>query len=227
MSYWAATVLTSILEVVPFFGPYLFKYVVGGFSVRGVTLVRVFSLHVWLPFVIIGFSVFHLWYLHGRGSNSPLLTGGGYRDVVFFHGFYSLKDGFVFFSLLSFLFFFMWLFPGCVLDVESYIEANPMVTPVSIKPEWYFLFFYAMLRSVSSKLGGLVLVLLFLFVFWVPCVKFSCVYFLSRQVLFWLLVWFLFALCYLGACHPEYPFVFLSFVFRVGVVLLFCLFKFG
>lgn len=157
--------MTSIIEVVPFLGSYVFKYVVGGFSVRGVTLTRVFGLHVCLSFVILGVRVFHLWYLHERGSNNPLLTGGGYRDVVFFHSFYTLKDGFVLCFLLSVLFFFMWLFPKCVLDVESFVEANPLVTPVSIKPEWYFLFFYAMLRSVSSKLGGLVLVLVFLFVF--------------------------------------------------------------
>lgn len=123
------------MEVVPVFGPYLFKYVVGGFSVSGVTLTRVFGLHVCLSFVILGVSVFHLWYLHGRGSNNPLLTGGGYRDVVFFHSFYTLKDGFVLCFLLTFLFLFLLLFPNCVLDVERFIEANPLVTPVSIKPE--------------------------------------------------------------------------------------------
>lgn len=84
-----------------------------------------------------------------------------------------------------------------------------------------------MLRSVSSKLGGLVLVLVFLFVFWLPCLKFSCVYFLDRQVLFWFMCWFLVALCFLGGCHPEYPFVSFSFFFSVMVVFFFCLFKCG
>lgn len=164
MSYWAATVLTSILEVVPFLGRYFFTYVVGGFSVTGVTLARVFRLHVWLAFVVLGFSLLHMLYLHGIGSSSPLLTGGGYRDAVFFHGLYTVKDSVILWLLVACVVLFMWMFPMCVLDVEGYIEADPLVTPVSIKPEWYFLFYYAMLRSVGSKLGGLVLVLVFLFI---------------------------------------------------------------
>lgn len=162
MSYWAATVLTSILNVIPFVGSCLFKYVVGGFGVTGATLLRVFSLHVCLGFIILGVRVLHLLYLHEKGSNNPLLVCGGYRDFVSFHSFYVVKDGFVLGVLGMFLVGFVWLFPDCVLDVEGFIEADSLVTPVSIKPEWYFLVFYAMLRSVSSKLGGLVLVLVFL-----------------------------------------------------------------
>lgn len=155
--------LTSILKVVPLIGPYLFKFVVGGFSVTKTTLVRVFSAHVCLAFLILGLSVLHLFYLHERGSNNPLFSGRGYGDFVFFHGYYVRKDGLVLLGLLFIFFLSIWLVPDYVLDVERYIEADPLVTPVSIKPEWYFLAFYAMLRSVSSKLGGLVLVLVFLF----------------------------------------------------------------
>lgn len=104
MSYWAATVLTSIIKVVPFVGVPMFKYVVGGFSVTNVTLVRVFSAHVCLAFLVIGGSVTHLYYLHGKGSKNPLFSGQGYRDFVFFHSFYVVKDGFVLFGLL-FLYF--------------------------------------------------------------------------------------------------------------------------
>ena len=164
MSYWAATVLTSILNRIPYFGPRLYKFVVGGFSVTNVTLVRVFSAHVCLAFLILGFSVIHLFYLHLGGSNNPLFVSGGYRDVVLFHSYYTSKDGYVLVALLFLCCSFLMYFPDFVLDVESYIEADPLVTPVSIKPEWYFLAFYAMLRSVESKVGGLVLVLIFLFV---------------------------------------------------------------
>lgn len=164
MSYWAATVLTSILNVIPLIGPFLYKFVVGGFSVTNVTLVRVFSAHVCLAFVILGARVLHIFYLHKRGSNNPLFLGRGYRDVVLFNRFYVKKDGLVLRFLLGVFFFCMWCFPDYVLDVESYIEADPLVTPVSIKPEWYFLAFYAILRSVSSKLGGLVLVIVYLFI---------------------------------------------------------------
>lgn len=164
MSYWAATVLTSVLGSVPFVGSVLYKFVVGGFSVTNVTLVRVFSAHVCLAFVIVGLSVIHLFYLHKRGSKNPLFVSGGYGDIVLFHSYFTNKDGFVLMFLLMLCCFFLLVCPDLVLDVESYIQADPMVTPVSIKPEWYFLAFYAMLRSIESKVGGLILVLVFLFV---------------------------------------------------------------
>ncbi|MBM6549330.1 cytochrome b N-terminal domain-containing protein [Streptococcus dysgalactiae subsp. equisimilis] len=135
MSYWAATVLTSILQRVPLVGGTLYKFVVGGFSVTKVTLVRVFSAHVCLAFVILGLSVIHLFYLHKNGSNNPLFVPGGYSDVVMFHSYFTSKDGFVLIVLL-FIFGLFFLFsPDYVLDVESYVQADPMVTPVSIKPE--------------------------------------------------------------------------------------------
>lgn len=149
-----------------------------------VTLVRVFSLHVCLAFVILGLSVLHLFYLHYGGSKNPLFASEGYGDTVRFHRFFTLKDGFVLMFVLSVSVFFLLVFPDAVLDVESYVEADPLVTPVSIKPEWYFLSFYAMLRSIESKLGGLVLVLVFLFLLWVPSFTDSCVYNFLRQVLF-------------------------------------------
>lgn len=145
-------------------GGRLFEFIVGGFGVTNVTLVRVFSAHVCLAFVIIGLRVVHLFYLHKGGSKNPLAVAGGYRDVVLFHSYFTLKDGAVLVFLLSVLGCCLLLFPDGVLDVERYIEADPMVTPVSIKPEWYFLAFYAMLRSIESKVGGLVLVLVFLLV---------------------------------------------------------------
>lgn len=184
MSYWAATVLTSVLKVIPFLGPLLYKFVVGGFSVTNITLVRVFSAHVCLAFVILGVRVLHLYYLHDRGSNNPLFRGSGYGDFVSFHGFYSLKDGLVFFFLLFLFFVCVAVFPNGVLDVESFIEADPLVTPISIKPEWYFLAFYAMLRSVRSKLGGLIMVMVFLFLLWFPSFNYSCGYFVDRQFVF-------------------------------------------
>ena len=135
MSYWAATVLTSILQRVPYIGMGLYKFVVGGFSVTNVTLVRVFSAHVCLAFVIVGLSVIHLFYLHKNGSNNPLFIPGGYSDVVLFHRYFTAKDGFVLMVLLLVSRFFLLWFPDFVLDVERYIEADPLVTPVSIKPE--------------------------------------------------------------------------------------------
>lgn len=116
-------------------GSGLYKFIVGGFSVTNVTLVRVFSAHVCLAFIILGLSVIHLFYLHKSGSNNPLFIRGGYRDVVLFHRFFTNKDGFVLMVLLFLCANFIMFFPDLVLDVERYIQADPLVTPVSIKPE--------------------------------------------------------------------------------------------
>nr|YP_009650986.1 cytochrome b [Uvitellina sp. SSS-2019]QCY72812.1 cytochrome b [Uvitellina sp. SSS-2019] len=225
MSYWAATVLTSVLNSIPFFGGILYKFVVGGFSVTNVTLVRVFSVHVCLAFVILGFSVIHLFYLHKSGSNNPLFVPGGYSDVVLFHSFFTFKDGFLFLSLLFFGGVFLLVFPDFVLDVESFSEADPLVTPVSIKPEWYFLAFYAMLRSVESNVGGLVLVLAFLFVLWLPTLNSSCSYSVGRQYVFWISFSLFFLLSYLGSCHPEVPYVLISKLCSGLIVFMLLLFK--
>lgn len=207
MSYWAATVITSILQRVPVVGDTLFRYVVGGFSVTKDTLVRVFSAHVCLAFFILGLVLMHLFYLHKGGSNNPLFAASGYGDVVLFHSYFTVKDSFSFFLLLFVFVSVMLCVPDFVLDVEGFIEADPLRTPVTIKPEWYFLAFYAMLRSVESKVGGLVLVLGFLFVLWLPTLKVSCAFSMCRQWLFWVLVSQFVLLTYLGACHPEIPFV--------------------
>lgn len=225
MSYWAATVLTSILKSIPVFGSGLYQFIVGGFGVTKVTLVRIFSAHVCLAFVIIGLRVIHLFYLHKTGSKKPLFVSGGYRDIVLFHSYFTKKDGFVLVVLLLVFCGFVWVCPDYVLDVESYIQADPMVTPVSIKPEWYFLAFYAMLRSIESKLGGLIFVIIFLFVLWLPTVKNSCCYFVARQVIFWLGVSLFILLSYLGACHPEFPFITVSKVSSMLLVLILFLFK--
>lgn len=196
----------------------LYKFIVGGFSVTNVTLVRVFAAHVCLAFIIVGLSVLHLFYLHKRGSNNPLFVSGGYRDIVLFHRYFTTKDGLVLRVLFVFLGVALLLCPDYVLDVESYVEADPLITPVSIKPEWYFLAFYAMLRSIESKTGGLVLVLVFLFVLWVPTHKNSCGYRIIRQIGFWGVSALFVLLTYLGACHPEDPYILIRKVARLGIV---------
>nr|YP_010693881.1 cytochrome b [Morishitium polonicum]WCD42518.1 cytochrome b [Morishitium polonicum] len=225
MSYWAATVLTSVLGSVPLLGDSLYKFVVGGFSVSSVTLVRVFSVHVCLAFIILGLILVHLFYLHKSGSNNPLFVSGGYGDVVFFHSFYTFKDGFLLFCLFYVCLWFFLISPDFVLDVESYVEADPLMTPESIKPEWYFLAFYAMLRSVESKVGGLILVLVFLFVLWLPTMNSSCCYSVLRQYIFWSVSSLFLLLSYLGACHPESPYVFISSLSSYLIIILLILFK--
>lgn len=162
----------------------IYRFIVGGFSVTNITLLRVFAAHISVAFLILGFSVVHLFYLHLKGSKDPLFRGGGYCDAVLFHGFYTRKDGLCLVFLVFSCVLFLLVSPDLVLDVERYVEANPMVTPVAIKPEWYFLAYYAMLRSIESKVGGLVLVLVFLVLLWLPSVKVSCAYRGFRQLVF-------------------------------------------
>lgn len=225
MSYWAATVITSIFESVPVIGRSLFKFVVGGFGVDKVTLIRVFSAHVCLAFIILGLAIVHLFYLHNRGSNNPLFVSKGYSDVVLFHSYFSFKDSFVLFLLSSLFWGFMLYSPDFFLDVERYIEADYMVTPVSIKPEWYFLAFYAMLRSVESKLGGMILALVFLILLWLPSFNISSGYRIPRQLFFWWGVSLFIMLTYLGACHPEYPYIVISKLCGFLLIFVLVLFK--
>nr|UFQ88466.1 cytochrome b [Rhinebothriidae sp. DJM-2021] len=225
MSYWAATVLTSIVQSVPLFGPTLYKYVVGGFSVTNSTLIRVFSAHVCLGFVILGLMVLHLFYLHKSGSNNPLFSMGGYGDVVYFHSYFSVKDFFCLVSIVWLMLWFMFYSPDLVVDTEGYLEADPLTTPVSIKPEWYFLIYYAMLRSIDSKLGGLALVLALLFFLWVPSNNNSSSYIVWRQVIFWCICSLFLSLTYLGACHPEYPYLIVCKIFSLLIVALMFIFK--
>nr|AYH51404.1 cytochrome b [Posthodiplostomum centrarchi] len=225
MSYWAATVLTSIIKSIPFVGDTVFRYVVGHYCICGATLSRVYSAHVCLAFIILGVAVVHLFYLHLGGSNNPLYISNGYSDVVYFHSYYTIKDLYLFVVLFLFCISLMLIVPDFVLDLESFIEANPMVTPVSIKPEWYFLAFYAMLRSIESKIGGLVLVIIFLLVLWLPTTNVACQYCMGRQFLFWSIVSSFVGLSYLGACHPEFPFTLVSKLLSFLIIVFFCMFK--
>nr|QIX04638.1 cytochrome b [Brachydistomum sp. PakPr2] len=225
MSYWAATVLTSVVDSLPFVGGRIYSFIVGGFSVSESTLVRVFSAHVCLAFVIVGLSMVHLFYLHKGGSNNPLFVSSGYSDVVLFHSFFTLKDGLMLLFSLDLCVCLMWLCPDLVVDAEAYVEADPLVTPVTIKPEWYFLPFYAMLRSVESKIGGLFVVILFLFLLWVPTFNEACCYYWVRQLMFWFLVSLFLLLGYLGSCHPEYPYIWVGKISSVLLLIVLLVFK--
>ena len=225
MSYWAATVLTSIAERLPIIGPTLYKYIVGGFSVTGATLIRVFSVHVCLGFIILGLIFLHLFYLHKRGRNNPLFSSSSFTDLVYFHSYFTIKDFMCFIMFTFFMVLLLFYSPDALVDIEAYLEADPMKTPLSIKPEWYFLMFYAILRCINSKLGGLALIVSFLFFLWVPTFNNSRSYFVFRQLLFWSIVSLFGSLIYLGGCHPEYPYLFICQIFSLFIVIFMFLFK--
>ncbi|MDR3526824.1 MAG: cytochrome b N-terminal domain-containing protein [Rhizomicrobium sp.] len=173
MSFWGATVITSLFsaldQLVPHLGTSITTWLWGGFAVDDATLNRFFSLHYLMPFVIAGVVGLHIWALHVPGNNNPLgIDVKGPQDMVPFHPYYTVKDGFFLVLFIIVFLSFVFYAPNFFGNPDNYIQANPMVTPTDIVPEWYLLPFYAMLRSVPQKLlgvlvmGGALVSLLFL-----------------------------------------------------------------
>nr|ADI24112.1 cytochrome b [Lepidophyma sylvaticum] len=159
MSFWGATVITNLLSAIPYIGTTMVQWIWGGFSVDNATLTRFFTFHFILPFIIIAAAALHLLFLHETGSNNP--TGlNSNTDKIPFHPFFSYKDLLGAIMVLTLLTLLALFIPNLLGDPENFTPANPLVTPPHIKPEWYFLFAYAILRSIPNKLGG-VLALLF------------------------------------------------------------------
>ena len=209
MSFWAATVITSIFSAIPLVGDSIVTWVWGGFSVDNPTLNRFFSLHYLLPFMIFGVVVLHVWALHVTGQTNP--TGVEVKsgqDTLPFTPYATIKDTFamvVFFVVFAYFIFYQ---PNYLGHPDNYIEANPLVTPAHIVPEWYFLPYYAILRAVPSKLGGVVLMfgsILVLFVLpWLDTSKVkSAVYRPLYKQFFWILVAVCILLGWLGTKPPE------------------------
>jgi quinol-cytochrome oxidoreductase complex cytochrome b subunit len=209
MSFWAATVITNLFTVIPLVGDEVTIWLWGGFSVGSPTLQRFFSLHYLLPFVIAAIVILHIWALHVHGSSNPLgIDVKGPQDTIPFHPYYTAKDavGFgVFFLLLAFLVFYE---PNYLNHPDNFNPANPLLTPPNIVPEWYFLPFYAILRSMPDKtLGVILFVASILVLFLLPYLdtsrvrsaKFRPVY---RQF-FWIFVADGIILAFVGANPPE------------------------
>nr|ABY80854.1 cytochrome b [Lepidophyma reticulatum]ABY80855.1 cytochrome b [Lepidophyma reticulatum]ABY80856.1 cytochrome b [Lepidophyma reticulatum] len=211
MSFWGATVITNLLSAIPYIGTTLVQWIWGGFSVDNATLTRFFTFHFILPFVIIAMAALHLLFLHETGSNNP--TGlNSNSDKIPFHPFFSYKDllGALMISLLLLLL--ALFFPYLLGDPENFTPANPLVTPPHIKPEWYFLFAYAILRSIPNKLGG-VLALLFsiLILMLLPLLHTSkqrtTMFRPLSQILLWTALANIMVLTWIGGQPVETPFI--------------------
>nr|AIG53328.1 cytochrome b [Ctenotus sp. DLR-2014a]AIG53338.1 cytochrome b [Ctenotus sp. DLR-2014a] len=211
MSFWGATVITNLLSAIPYVGTSLVEWIWGGFSVDNATLTRFFTFHFLLPFAIMGASILHLLFLHETGSNNP--TGlSSNTDKIPFHPYFSYKDLLGATLLLMVLLLLALFSPNLLGDPENFTPANPLVTPPHIKPEWYFLFAYAILRSIPNKLGG-VLALLFsiLILMLVPALHTSKqrgnAFRPFSQALFWALVSNIIILTWIGGQPVEDPFI--------------------
>nr|AAZ22873.1 cytochrome b [Emberiza tristrami] len=211
MSFWGATVITNLFSAIPYIGQTLVEWAWGGFSVDNPTLTRFFALHFLLPFIIVGITLVHLTFLHETGSNNPLGIPSD-CDKIPFHPYYTIKDALGFVLLLSVLVSLALFSPNLLGDPENFTPANPLVTPPHIKPEWYFLFAYAILRSIPNKLGGvLALAASILVLFLVPLLHTSKLRSMTfrplSQILFWALVANILILTWVGSQPVEHPFI--------------------
>nr|YP_009059839.1 cytochrome b [Citharoides macrolepidotus]BAP58924.1 cytochrome b [Citharoides macrolepidotus] len=225
MSFWGATVITNLLSAVPYIGNTLVQWIWGGFSVDNATLTRFFAFHFLLPFVVLGATILHLLFLHEAGSTNPLgLTSN--TDKIPFHPYFSYKDA-LGAAILLFMLISLTLFsPNLLGDPDNFTPANPLVTPPHIKPEWYFLFAYAILRSIPNKLGGvLALLSAVLILLTVPLLHTSKHRSLTfrplMQLLFWALVTDVIILTWIGGMPVEDPFIIIG---QVASILYFTIF---
>nr|WBK03017.1 cytochrome b [Yoda sp. d ASH-2021] len=214
MSFWGATVITNLFSAIPYIGPDIVQWLWGGFSVGNATLTRFFTFHFLLPFIIIGLTLVHLLFLHETGSNNP--TGlNSSIDNVEFHTYFSYKDLFGFLiTLLALTIITLW-FPTTLSDPENFIPANPLVTPIHIQPEWYFLFAYAILRSVPNNLGGvLALLASIIILFAIPLIHFAHHQTIAfrpiAQTVFWVIIANTLLLTWLGGQPVEDPYIIIS-----------------
>nr|YP_010586548.1 cytochrome b [Rhyacophila kando]UZZ44362.1 cytochrome b [Rhyacophila kando] len=211
MSFWGATVITNLLSAIPYLGNFLVQWIWGGFAVDNATLNRFFSFHFILPFIIIMMVMIHLIFLHETGSSNPLGLNSN-MDKMCFHPFFTFKDLLGFIIMMMLLSLLTFIDPYMLGDTDNFIMANPMVTPIHIQPEWYFLFAYAILRSIPNKLGGIialifsVMILFTLPLMWNKKIKGNQFYPLN-QINFWHFCNIFILLTWIGAQSIEDPYI--------------------
>jgi len=214
MSFWGATVITNFVSAIPYIGNDIVLWVWGGFSVGNPTLNRFFSLHYLFPFVLAGLVFIHIILLHVTGSNNPLGINTD-SDKIPFHSYFITKDLYGFVLLFILLFYLVLYSPNLLGDPENYIKANPLVTPVHIMPEWYFLFAYAILRAIPNKLGGVIgLALSIMILFITPFVHTSWLKSLIfrpiGKLLYWSFIFNFVLLTWLGSKPVEDPYIIIA-----------------
>nr|YP_010033114.1 cytochrome b [Hemipenthes neimengguensis]QOW39622.1 cytochrome b [Hemipenthes neimengguensis] len=220
MSFWGATVITNLLSAIPYLGIDLVQWVWGGFAVDNATLTRFFTFHFILPFIVAAMTMIHLLFLHQTGSNNPLGINSN-SDKIPFHPYFSFKDVFGFIIMLMALAMLTLTNPYLLGDPDNFIPANPLVTPVHIQPEWYFLFAYAILRSIPNKLGGVIALVLSIAILAIlpfyHLSKFRGIQFYPiNQVTFWLMVINVVLLTWIGARPVEDPYVMIGQILTIS-----------
>nr|YP_009537933.1 cytochrome b [Limenitis arthemis]AYN60663.1 cytochrome b [Limenitis arthemis] len=211
MSFWGATVITNLLSAIPYLGTMLVNWIWGGFAVDNATLTRFYTFHFLLPFIILMMTMIHLLFLHQTGSNNPLGINSN-LDKIPFHPFFTFKDLIGFIVLISILTFLSLINPYLLGDPDNFIPANPLVTPIHIQPEWYFLFAYAILRSIPNKLGGVIALVMSILILIILPFTFNkkiqgIQFYPLNQILFWSLITTIILLTWIGARSVEAPYI--------------------
>nr|ATL15408.1 cytochrome b [Callosobruchus maculatus] len=214
MSFWGATVITNLVSAIPYLGTSIVQWIWGGFAVDNATLTRFFAFHFLLPFIITAFVIIHLLFLHQTGSNNPLGTMKNI-DKIPFHPYFTYKDILGMLIMLFLLTFLTLYSPYFLGDPDNFTPANPLVTPAHIKPEWYFLFAYAILRSIPNKLGGVIALVLSIAILYImPFTnkkKFNSTQFYPiNKLLFWSMFTTILLLTWIGARPVEDPYIFIG-----------------
>lgn len=219
ISFWGTSVITNLLSAIPYIGEETVIWLWGGFAVGNPTLTRFFAFHFLIPFIVAAIAIVHLLFLHTSGSNNSLGVNSNFKKISFFP-FFATKDsvGFILiFLILGNLIIFS---PWALGDPENFLEANPLVTPIHIQPEWYFLFAYAILRSIPNKLGGVIALALAVIILILPRLTVfpkisSRINYAPLRKAFWVLVATVLLLTWIGARPVEHPYVFLGQILTI------------
>nr|YP_010952500.1 cytochrome b [Macroglossum pyrrhostictum]WMQ52754.1 cytochrome b [Macroglossum pyrrhostictum] len=214
MSFWGATVITNLLSAIPYLGNMLVNWIWGGFAVDNATLTRFYTFHFLLPFIILMMTMIHLLFLHQTGSNNPLGMNSN-MDKIPFHPFFTYKDLIGFIIMIFFLTMLTLTNPYLLGDPDNFIPANPLVTPIHIQPEWYFLFAYAILRSIPNKLGGVIALVMSILILIILPLTFNkkiqgLQFYPLNQILFWFFFIIILLLTWIGARPVENPYIFIG-----------------
>nr|QNV11995.1 cytochrome b [Formica rufibarbis]QOY24480.1 cytochrome b [Formica sp. DM656]QOY24507.1 cytochrome b [Formica sp. DM659] len=213
MSFWGATVITNLVSTIPYIGNLMVQWIWGGFSINNATLNRFYSIHFILPFIIMMMVMLHLFFLHNTGSSNPLGINSNLYKIPF-HIYFSIKD-ILGFMIFIFLFWLINLeYPYIFSDPDNFIPANPMMTPIHIQPEWYFLFAYAILRSIPNKLGGVIALLSSIIIlYFLPLINSklnSFMFYPINQIMYWIFSNTFILLTWAGSQIIEYPFIIIT-----------------
>nr|AFN24636.1 cytochrome b [Locusta migratoria] len=211
MSFWGATVITNLLSAIPYIGTDIVQWVWGGFAVDNATLNRFYTFHFVLPFIVMAMVMIHLFFLHQTGSNNPIGLNSNI-DKIPFHPYFTYKDMITFIILMMILIMLCLIDPYMLGDPDNFVPANPLVTPIHIQPEWYFLFAYAILRSIPNKLGGVIALVMSISILMIMPfynkTKFrGNQFYPMNQIMFWIMVIVICLLTWIGKRPVEEPYI--------------------